>query len=290
MRRVCATLCAVLAGAATVPPIEEPWRVSETEWQTAQQRVPTILRNVKPEYRERCDRVLRNLPDAGFAQAWQDHFLWRNFFANMRRDGLYLDIGTNDAIDISNTVFFDVCLGWTGVCFEPQRKYHSRIRAKRSCELVPSCVMGKPVNVTAEGDGELMHLVADPVGGGKDRGSKGRGGKGRGSKGRGGTTMQCVGLRESLVDLKLESRVVDLISIDIEGNEPGVLKCLPWDKIDVRMVLIETNKYRDLRPVDMFFHAHGYVNARAPRTCMTRADGRASEPRSSGVLLASVCL
>ena len=40
-----------------------------------------------------------------------------------------------------------------------------------------------------------------------------------------------------------------------------MLKCLPWKQLDVRLVLIETNKYRDLRPVDMFFSAHGYVNA-----------------------------
>ena len=47
--------------------------------------------------------------EQGFAQAWQDWFLWRNFFAGQTSD-LYLDIGTNQAVTISNTFFFDHCL------------------------------------------------------------------------------------------------------------------------------------------------------------------------------------
>ena len=229
------------------PQLLAGWRVTEAEWSAAQEKVAHILRDVPLKHRERCERVLRNLPDAGFAQAWQDHFLYRNFFAGMvaeSQKGLYIDIGTNDAIKISNTAFFDICLGWTGVCFEPQANYHERIRSERSCHLVPSCVMGRPTKMIATGSGGLLTLRPSTV-----------------VKG-GGSEMQCVGLRESLVKLKLETRRVDLISIDIEGNEPSVLKCLPWGKLDVRAVLIETNKYRDLRPVDMFFSAHGYVNAK----------------------------
>ena len=172
------------------------WRVTDAEWSAAQEKVPHILSDVPVKYRERCERVLRNLPDAGFAQAWQDHFMYRNFFAGMTesRNGFYLDIGTNDAIEISNTAFFDICLGWTGVCFEPQANYHKRIRAERSCHLVPSCVMGKPTNMTASGSGGLLTLSSSPVV-------------------KGGGEMQCVGLRESLVKLKLESRTINLISI-----------------------------------------------------------------------------
>ena len=244
------------------------WRVTDAEWAASQVRVPVILETVPTEHRARCERVLRNLPDAGFAQAWQDHFLWRNFFANMgERKGVYVNIGTNDAVKISNTVFFDVCLGWSGVCYKPQKAYHRTIRQSRSCKLVPHCVMGKPVNLTAVGTGGLMTLTAKPPEKGKwgphkgGKGGKGGKAKGGGGRGRQGAVMQCVGFRESLEALHLGSRTVDLLSIDIEGNEPSVLKCLPWKDLDIAMVLIETNKFRDLRPVDMFFHAHGYVNA-----------------------------
>ena len=76
--------------------------------------------------RELSENVLRGSGRPGFSQAWQDWLLYRNFFAG-QRTGLYVDIGTNDAVKISNTVFFDVCLGWTGVCYEPQKAYHRAI-------------------------------------------------------------------------------------------------------------------------------------------------------------------
>jgi hypothetical protein len=55
---------------------------------------------------------------------------------------------------------------------------------------------------------------------------------------------------------------IDLLSIDIEGMEPDVLRCLPWSALDVRFVLIETDK-ADLRKVDAFFSVHGYTNVSA---------------------------
>ena len=116
---------------------------------------------------------------------------------------------------------------------------------------------------------------------------RGGGGRRMGRRGEAAQVMRCVGLRESLRELKLASRTVDLLSIDIEGNEPGVLRCLPWHRcgtatnnravpqaltkhatltqpsstpvpwpstrrLEIRAVLIETNKFRDLRPVDMY--------------------------------------
>ena len=52
---------------------------------------------------------------------------------------------------ISNTLFFDKCLGWRGVCFEPQTRYHGWIRRTRGCTLVPSCVLGSESVVSFEG-------------------------------------------------------------------------------------------------------------------------------------------
>jgi len=72
---------------------------------------------------------------------------------------------------------------------------------------------------------------------------------------------------------------IDLLSIDIEGMEPEVLRCFPFADLGVHAVLIETDKARppqqgshtvptcaslkqagDLREVDRFFHRHGFVN------------------------------
>lgn len=180
--------------------------------------------------------------------------LYRNFFAGQRR-GLYLDVGTNAPIAISNTVFFDACLGWEGICFEPQSRYHATIRKERTCSLVPRCVLGRAANVTMSGSDVLARF--DPSA--RRLANRREPGTRRKAAGGGPGSMSCVGVLEELARLRLRGRTVDLLSIDIEGSEPAVLRCLPWGEVDIRTVLIETDK-ADLRHVDAFFASHGYAN------------------------------
>ena len=61
----------------------------------------------------------------------QDLFLFRNYFALLTlsgRKGFYVDSGANDARHLSNTFFFDKCLGWEGLCIEPMEQYHKELR------------------------------------------------------------------------------------------------------------------------------------------------------------------
>jgi len=60
--------------------------------------------------------------------------------------GTYLDIGSNHPLQRSNTYFFDKCLGWRGVCVEPNTKYHPR------CPRAPADVHpGEGVRVEPRG-------------------------------------------------------------------------------------------------------------------------------------------
>ena len=224
------------------PALADWSRVTNEQWQASLGQVNEILEHVQPEFRTRCGNVLRGSGQPGFSQAWQDWMLWRNFFAGRRKRGVYLDIGTNRAITISNTAFFDVCLGWTGVCFEPQQQYHDEIRARRNCTLVPHCVLGQPATVVSSNKGSQMTLTKAS------------------STTPASSALQCVGIQQELTRLQLHGQAIDFLSIDIEGNEPSVLRCFPWEKLQVDMVLIETN-HHDLRLVDTFFNAHGYANA-----------------------------
>lgn len=217
----------------------QPWRVTDAAWNASLTNVDGLLRSIAPAYRNRCEQVLRGHGRPGFSQAWQDWLLYRNFFAG-QLSGVYADVGTNHPLKLSNTAFFDICLGWRGACFEPQEIYHSKIREQRRCALVPRCVMGRPGNATFSGSGTHMHARATRHGGARQ------------------TSLECVGLRQELQRLNLGT-AIDLLSIDIEGLEPAVLRCIPWAKIDVRIVLIETNKLR-MSAVDNFFHNHGFAN------------------------------
>ena len=213
--------------------------VSDDVWAKASDHhhVNALLHRAPAAHRRRCESVLRGADRRGFSQAWQDWILYRNFFAG-QTGGLYVDIGTNDPLRISNTAFFDLCLGWRGVCFEPQDRYHASILGNRSCALVPRCVLGKAANVSVDREGGNFRV----------------------REARGGRAQACLGMQEALQGLALHGQTIDLLSIDIEGAEPHVLRCMPFEALDIRVILIETNKVKDMRAVDAFFHAHGYAN------------------------------
>jgi hypothetical protein len=167
--------------------------------------MPTYY-TVPPSARDLCRRFLHADPAVDrhpyFSQFRQDWIVYQNFFKRyifperymseeerasdayqksplrtlVHGTGFYLDIGANDGMQISNSVFFDLCLGWRGICAEPNKQYHPTYedlvdetevdvdgrerarykRRKRSCYLYKGCVhnhRGKMLlNLAANGE------------------------------------------------------------------------------------------------------------------------------------------
>jgi hypothetical protein len=55
----------------------------------------------------------------------------------------YLDVGASWSKRWSNTYFFDRCLGWKGICVDPNPVYQVDIETKRTCEYLPKCFSDK---------------------------------------------------------------------------------------------------------------------------------------------------
>ena len=51
------------------------------------------------------------------------------------------------------------------------------------------------------------------------------------------TTLQCFPLFSTL--LALDNPTVNFLSLDIEGAEFEVLKTIPWDKVDIEVIVAE---------------------------------------------------
>ena len=225
-----------------------------TDYSTAVER---LLRRVDEPYRNKCRKIFDG-DNMTFAQGWQDWYLWHNVYRHKESNlvwggGFYLDIGTNHPTQASNTLFFDKCLGWQGVCFEPQDKYHGLIKRHRSCKLVPSCVLGSSQSVIFSGYGPAARLI-DVVSATDPQSTLESKDKYTGRK-------RCVVASEALEALGFLGRGVDLLSIDIEGAESSVLRCWPFASLHVRAILMETEKYAgDILGLNRFFHRHGYAN------------------------------
>ena len=217
--------------------------------------ISALLDHVAAPHKEGCRRMLRGEAFT-WASSWQDWYIFHNHFSERLTwgDGTYLDIGTNQPIWGSNTFFFDACLGWRGICFEPSAAYHAPIRQQRSCKLVPKCVVGPGDHgVVMTGKGSRGHLRAAPPGkGGSD----------------------CADVTKVLPELLGPNPRVDFISIDIEGFEPNVLRCMPLEELGAKAILMETDKIVQMRPVDRFFHRRGYVSAETFTTARSVERGK----------------
>jgi hypothetical protein len=171
-----------------------------------------------PRHQDFCMNFLTQQGD-GNGQFVQDIFVFHNLFKYwpmQGRKGFYVDSGTNDAVVYSNTYFFDVCLGWPGLCVEPNEDYHHDIKTKRTCTLIPECISNQETIVSFEknsGTGKVL--------------------------GAGGST-QCSTLEMMLKrSVNPNQKVVDFWSLDVEGHEMTILSSVDFKRTPVLALLVE---------------------------------------------------
>ena len=159
-----------------------------------------------------------------------------------KRGGFYVDLASNHAVNLSNTLRLDVELGWSGICIEPNPQYHQEYAARRSCTLV-SAAVGQ------EDDKEVVFHLQGAFGSieGFDRKPGGSNGQPKATKFR---TVSLWTLFEKLNVLS----VVDYFSLDIEGAELYTMEKFPFHKYTFLVMTVE--RPRKLRPL---LEENGYV-------------------------------
>lgn len=184
-----------------------------------------------------------------FSQMAQDFYLYTRHFSNLKRRGIYLDVATNNPIGISNTYFFEKCLGWSGLCVEANPVYLPMIHRHRDCALVPTCVSDK------DGRTVLFQLAAGLSG--VVETNKNNAAWQRQNKSPPPTIRQkCSTVGNEFARYNIT--VVDYLSLDVEGHELHVLKGIDWDKVVINVLTIEAPE-PVVPPIEDFLISKGYV-------------------------------
>lgn len=169
---------------------------------------------------------------AMFSQYGQDNVLYTQHFRYLKRPGNYIDIAANEAVYISNTYFFDRCLGWSGLCVEGNPQYFEKIYRLRSCTLVPTCVSSKIEDVE--------FLLHGGLGGIKSTNKHSR----KWSKSN--EDVQSLKLHCTTIATELRRygspQVIDYASVDVEGHELAVLEGIDWNAVKINVLSIEVSK------------------------------------------------
>lgn len=155
------------------------------------------------------------------------------------RTGYYVDSGANEYQVGSNTYFFDVCLGWKGLCVEPDPKYHEGLKRHRSCNLIPECISdsNKTIDMVPPKNGAFMKVGSHAT------------------SSKSGGSMKCNSLA-NMLRLHGIPRV-DFWSLDVEGHEMTVLQSVDFAAVDVQVLLVEDYSI-STRLLDRLLSERGY--------------------------------
>lgn len=189
-----------------------------------------------------------------FSQYGQDEFIDK-VVLNKKRNGFFVDIGAHDGISYSNSNFFELYRGFTGLCIEPNPKVFELLQKNRNCTILNACIADKvgTVNFLAiEGYSEMLSGIIDhyhprhleriedyiAMHGGNKR----------------EIDVNCTPLQNIAL---LQNKTIDFISIDTEGNELSILKSIDFSKIEVLCFSIENN-YEE-NGIEEIMNKNGYI-------------------------------
>ncbi len=153
-----------------------------------------------------------------YSQAGQDEWIV-NFF-NSKREGFFLDIGAHNGIDINNTFFLEKELGWNGICVEADPKIFQSLTKNRKCECINIAV--------SDIEGEI-NFISD------------------GFSSRESNSAESILIKTQTLKNILNScqspKVIDYMSLDIEGMELKALRGFPFDEYQILTMTVEHNLY-----------------------------------------------
>jgi len=189
---------------------------------------------------------IKAMPGGFTSQFQQDKMLWQHLFRNSRGASFrYADVAANHFKRLSNTYFFDRCLGWTGVCVEANPIYFAGLQANRSCHVVPHCVSNSTDEVDFVGGDSVMGVYGGISGVGMFSDWR--------RSERPSFRLHCI-LTQTAFD---RSRVKHLhfLSLDVEGHEASVLAGIDFNRMRIDNILCEGQ-------CDRVLPSLGYVRTR----------------------------
>jgi FkbM family methyltransferase len=189
-----------------------------------------------------------------FSQVGQDEYLDKEIF-NKKTNGFFVEVGANDGVLFSNSLFFEKNRSWKGLLIEPNPEEYKKLITNRSSiclNLAISDTEGEVVFNKITGYGQQLSGIVskydpkhidrikrtiDEFGGSQEQ-----------------VKIQSKSL-DSIFHLH-NIKKIDFISIDTEGGELDILKTIDFEKVCIKALIVENNYSKN--DIYEFLNAKGY--------------------------------
>lgn len=178
-------------------------------------------------------------------------------YFNNERGLLFVDIGANDGVTWSNSLFLEKNLEWNGFCIEPHPTMFKILLQKRNCSCLNLAVSDK------EGDLDFLSIEgsweANMLSGLIENYDPRHRERIEGEYRRYGGTASVVKVKTlPFSKIALDNNINDIsyMSIDTEGSELNVLKSIDFNKSNIKLISAEVNY--ELEPLKEFLEPLGY--------------------------------
>ena len=150
--------------------------------------------------------------------------------------GFFVDLAANDPQCISNSWFLEKWRGWHGLCIEANPLYIPFLSRHRNCTVIHSAVDETPNRtVQFEANGAEGRIAASTPSTRNPKAAK--------ERSRRKIKLIDVKTRDlgEILDAYCAPRVMDFLSLDVEGNELRVMKSFPFDRYQFNIMMTEGN-------------------------------------------------
>lgn len=156
--------------------------------------------------------------------------------------GMFVEAGANDGVQQSNTYYLEKFRGWTGLLVEPDPALASECRKNRRARVAQAALVatGTPGATVELHFAGLMSTISGALG---DAAATARHvEKGLAAQPRLGASRRVLVPARTLSALLDEAglaKPVDLLSLDVEGAEPGALRGIDYTRHAPRFICVE---------------------------------------------------
>jgi FkbM family methyltransferase len=170
---------------------------------------------------------------------------------NFKTNGYFVEFGSANGIDISNTYLMEKEFGWKGILAEPAKCWHDALKKNRSANIEHNCVWRDSSSTLSFNEVDSAEFSTINLYSNSDTHSE--------SRKRGRTyDVKTISLNDLLLKYDAPNQI-DYLSIDTEGSEFEILNSFDFSKFSFGVITCEHNFTPMREQIFSLLSKNGYV-------------------------------